>query len=268
MKFLFWNVNKNSIERILSAIVEEHNVEVVVLAECPDKLAVLSSLNSDTQGKFHLTDTGKTRVVIYTRFSRQFIVSEHHDDILTVRRLCLPRRREILLAAIHFPSKLYMTERDQASMASRVSEEIRKVESRVGHSRTLLVGDLNMNPFDEGMTSADGLHAVMSKDIARRKPRTVHRKSYPFFYNPMWGRFGDTTEGPPGTFYRSASSFVEYFWHMFDQVLVRPELLGSFDIATLRILTECRATKFIRPSGVPNASRLSDHLPLVFELKM
>jgi hypothetical protein len=161
-----------------------------------------------------------------------------------------------------------MTERDQASMASRVSEEIRKIERRVGHSKTLLVGDLNMNPFDEGMTSAGGLHAVMTRSIATRNPRTVQRKIYPFFYNPMWGRFGDTTEGPPGTFYRSASSFVEYFWHMFDQVLVRPELLGSFDIATLRILTECRATKFIRPSGVPNASRLSDHLPLVFELKM
>jgi hypothetical protein len=38
MKFLFWNVDKNSVAPILSKIVEHHNVEVVILAECADML--------------------------------------------------------------------------------------------------------------------------------------------------------------------------------------------------------------------------------------
>lgn len=268
MKFVFWNIMKKPIARIISDVVEEHSVDVVILAESVDDAAILGHLNADTDNLFHLTDSRRTRVVIYTRFPREYVQSEHHSDYLTVRRICLPQRRELLLAAIHFPSKRFMSSSDQAAMASRVSEEIRSVESRVGHSRTILVGDLNMNPFDVGMVSSNGLHAVMTKHIARKQFRTVRKNSYPYFYNPMWGRFGDETEGPPGTYYRASSSFVEYFWHTFDQVLIRPDLLDLFDSTTMRVLTGCERTSFVRSSGIPEASRVSDHLPLVFALKL
>lgn len=118
------------------------------------------------------------------------------------------------------------------------------------------------------MICADGLHAVMTKDIAIKRSRTVRQQAYPYFYNPMWGRFGDTTKGPPGTYYHSRANYHEYFWHMFDQVLIRPELLGTFDSETLQILTECGETMFLRRSGEPDATRISDHLPLVFTLKV
>jgi hypothetical protein len=80
-----------------------------------------------------------------------------------------------------------------------------------------------MNPFEDGIVAANGLNAVMSRDVAARESRRVQRKDYTFFYNPMWGHFGDATDGPSGTFYRGSSEQVEYFWHMFDQVLIRPE---------------------------------------------
>lgn len=267
MKFVFWNIKKKPIAGIVSDVVREHNVEVVVLAECIDEAAILRHLNAETDNLFHLTHSRRTRVVIYTRFPREYVQSEYHGDYLTVRRISLPLRRELLLAAIHFPSKRYMSDSDQAAMASRVSEEIRSVESRVGHSRTVLVGDLNMNPFDIGMVSSNGLHAVMTRQIARKQSRTVRKSSYPYFYNPMWGRLGDETVGPPGTYYRASSSFVEYFWHTFDQVLIRPDLLDSFDSTTMRVLTKSGRTRFVRSSGIPEASRVSDHLPLVFALK-
>jgi len=125
-----------------------------------------------------------------------------------------------------------------------------------------------MDPFEEGMTSADGLHAVMTREIAKKKTRSIRKKSYPFFYNPMWSRFGDATQGPPGTYYRAGSSFVEYFWNTFDQVLIRPDLLSAFDIKTLKVLVKCRSASFLRQSGVPDASRISDHLPLLFDLSV
>lgn len=151
-------------------------------------------------------------------------------------------------------------------MASQVSEKIRKVELENGTSRTVLVGDLNMNPFEKGVASADGLHAVMTRDIARKGKRKVVRDSYPFFYNLMWGRFGDTTEGPPGTYYRRGSEPTEYFWNTYDQVLVRPDLLDSFDDKSVKVLTEFGGTSFLRKSGIPDQSRVSDHLPLLFAL--
>lgn len=148
MKFLFWNIKKNLIGRILSQIVAEHRVDVVILAECPDQGSILLDLNSATENQFHLTDSKRTRVVIYTRFPAEFTQSEYHDDTLTVRNIRLPGREEILLAATHLPSKRYKSAADQAIIASRVSEEIRRVESRAGHTRTVLVGDLNMSPFE------------------------------------------------------------------------------------------------------------------------
>jgi hypothetical protein len=106
---------------------------------------------------------------------------------------------------------MYLDASEQKSMSRRISEEIRRVETSVGHSRTVVVGDLNMNPFEDGMISADGFHAVMTSEIANKQPRSIQGNQYPFFYNPMWGRFGDNSEGPPGTFYQRPSSFVEYF---------------------------------------------------------
>jgi hypothetical protein len=77
---------------------------------------------------------------------------------------------------------------------------VRDVEKRVGHDRTIVVGDLNMNPFDAGIVGAEGLNAVMTKQIASQGGRKVDAVRYPFFYNPMWSHFGDSTheEYPPG----------------------------------------------------------------------
>jgi hypothetical protein len=111
----------------------------------------------------------------------------------------LPLKKELLLAAMHLESKLHRSDVHRWGKARDVSTTIRQVESELGISRTVLVGDLNMNPFDMGVILADGLHAVMTRDIARKKDRPIGDKRYPFFYNPMWGRFGDTTNGPPGT---------------------------------------------------------------------
>jgi len=169
---------------------------------------------------------------------------------------------------MHLESKLHRSDSHRWGKARDVSAKIRQVESERGISRTVLVGDLNMNPFDMGAIVADGLHAVMTRAIARKKDRRIGEDVYPFFYNPMWGRFGDTTKGPPGTYYATTSSRDEYFWHTFDQVLIRPDLIDSFDEAKLQVLTDCGSIKFLRESGIPDDSRASDHLPLLFDLEI
>jgi len=45
----------------------------------------------------------------------------------------------------------------------RLADEIRREELGIGHERTVLMGDFNMNPFEIGMISATGLHAVMDR---------------------------------------------------------------------------------------------------------
>lgn len=188
MKFLFWNVKKNPVGPILSKIVEAHDVDVVILAECRDPGEMLIELNDGNENQFHLPDIPGPRVVIYTRFLRKHIETAHSEDFFTVRLISLPETEPIILAALHLPSRLHKTDAReyQAKVAAKVSARIREVEREKGTSRTVLVGDLNMNPFEEGVAAADGLHAVMTRDIARKRGRKVVREFYPFFYNPMW----------------------------------------------------------------------------------
>jgi len=121
-----------------------------------------------------------------------------------------------------------------------------------------------MNPFDPAVVSAHGLHGMMTKTVARRGSREVQMKAYPFFYNPMWGRFGDRTHGPPGTFYLGASKPVNYYWNIYDQILLRPGLMESLREVT--ILDTDGSESLLTPSGLPHTGTGSDHLPLLFRM--
>jgi hypothetical protein len=132
--------------------------------------------------------------------------------------------------------------------------------------RTLLVGDFNMNPFEPGLVAAAGLNAVMSRQVAARTTRTVQGREYRFFYNPMWGCFGDGRSHTAGSYFYDSGEHVNYFWNVFDQVLIQPELAIDFSNDQLKILTSSGGRSLVRQDGRPDDENSSDHLPLVFEL--
>jgi hypothetical protein len=127
------------------------------------------------------------------------------------------------------------------------------------------VGDFNLDPFDQALVSTNGFHAVLSRAVAARQQRKVSGKSYDFFYNPMWGRMGDGSHGPPGSHYYSSTEHVAYFWHSFDQVLLRPSLLHEFDDQSLMVLTHIGKESLLK-HGIPDKVKYSDHLPLLFSI--
>ena len=55
---------------------------------------------------------------------------------------------------------------------------------------------------------------------------------------------------------------------MLDQVLLRPALLDFFRNEDLKILTTDGVTRFLTDRGLPNATAVSDHLPLLFRLNL
>ena len=132
----------------------------------------------------------------------------------------------------------------------------------------MLVGDFNINPFEEGVIAAGGLHTVTTRQVASGRSRIVQQRRYPYFYNPMWSFFGDGSEGPPGTYYYRSGARVAYFWNMFDQVLVRPELMERFPNHELKILTADGEKSLLLPSGIPDRKGASDHLPVLFKLDL
>lgn len=80
----------------------------------------------------------------------------------------------------------------------------------------------------------------------------------------MWGLFGDRTPGPAGTYYYDNSTPVTYFWNVFDQVLLRPDLMHRLD--ALDVLSNDGDGSLLTPHGRPDRARGSDHLPLFFRL--
>jgi hypothetical protein len=267
--FLFWNMCRRPLQDAVANLARRHQADVVVLGECNvDPSAMLMALNPRDTAEFQFSPSRLPAVdiAIYTRFPGLFLVPYREDRHFTIRRLCLPEKPEILVVAAHLRSKLYRSYESQTAGCIDFADMVREAEDDLGHRRTVLLGDLNMNPFEAGVVGASGLHGVMTREIAARGHRTVEGKRYPFFYNPMWGMFGDATDGPAGTYYRDSAEHVATFWSIYDQILLRPALVPFFDSRSLMILSTDGTQELVREGGIPNRSEFSDHLPITFQL--
>jgi len=267
--FLFWNLNKKPLQSNIKNIVDKYEVDILMFAECdiPPEI-LLRTLNQDSVLYHYVPKIGCQKITIVTRFPSDWIKARQETDYLTIRHLRLPGLRDILLAIMHFPSKLYWKDHSQASECFIVANMIKEAEEEAGHSRSILVGDFNMNPFEYGVVSAVGFNAVMTRGIADKKSRMVKGREYPFFYNPMWNYLGDETPGPSGSYYYSFYEHFGYFWNMFDQVLVRPELLTCIDKNFVKILDSDGSVSLLNSQGIPDSDKVSDHLPILFKINL
>jgi hypothetical protein len=265
--FFFWNTAGKPVEKLISAAAESHDVDLFLLAECSiDTRVLIRSLNSRGSGYRRLRSSLCRRITILTRYSSDYIRPFDEGERYSISRVKMPAREEILLVSAHLPSKLEFSDASQAQECARLARLIIAAEESVGHQRTLFMGDINVNPFEAGVVGAGALHAVMTKNTAARNSRTIQGEDYRFFYNPMWSHFGDgRSDAPPGTYYYEKAEHVMYFWNIFDQVLLRPALAGSFRHEDLAVLTHIGSESLLSPNGRPN-KEVSDHLPLLLRL--
>jgi hypothetical protein len=274
LTFLFWNLKTRNAST-LASLARAHHVDIIILAECPvlpgDMLVALNRGTAD----YSYAQSGCHKINLYTRFSDQFVLPVMDTTVATItgddyslRRVALPGgRQEFLLCAVHFSSKLWQTPGDQTAFAFPFARRLARAEEAVKHQRTLLVGDLNMNPYEDGVVMTQGLHATPSRRIARRERRTVKFESNLHFYNPMWAHFGEKSQGHAGTYYYPSPKARADHWNIYDQVLVRPALLDHFRDEDVEVLHRDQATNtsLLSADGTPDA-RFSDHLPILFRL--
>jgi len=144
---------------VIAELADEHRIDVVILAESEiEPNALLKTLNRDPTVGFHLTAGNCRKITIFTRFSRDFLQPTFESERISIRKLSLPARAEVVLVAVHLPSKLHMTEDDQLFECAVLARHIAEQEALAGHRRTIVVGDLNMNPFEPGLVGAAGVH--------------------------------------------------------------------------------------------------------------
>jgi hypothetical protein len=270
ISFLLWNLNKKDLVSSISQLVKAYDIDILILIELASEPSeILYALNNSGHGDlFYFPPSNCDHVKVFCKFPNEFTKKVNEDNRCTMRHIELPGIKDIILVASHFVSKMNNSSESQTSEMIEFASQIKKFESAVGHSRTVVAGDLNMNPFETGMVAANGLHGIMERNVVMKGSRTVQGRLFDFFYNPMWSFMGDATTGPAGTYYYNSAEMVNYFWNMFDQILIRPELLTSFENKNLEIITSIGKESLLTANGLPDKSNYSDHLPITFKLDL
>ena len=219
--FIFWNLKQLPLEARVASLAAEHQARFIILAECSIQSAeMIAALDAAALPGFTVPlgvggDEGDIK--LFSRLPDYDIrpVFDDPNNHIVIRRLVRGAGPDLLLVIVHSQSKRNWSDDDQVQGAIRLGRTIAEWEKEFQHQRTMLVGDLNMNPFEKGVVGSGGLHAVMTRRIARRGTRVVDAEERPFFYNPMWSFFGERTEGPPGThYYPAGGKPIAYFWNI------------------------------------------------------
>jgi endonuclease/exonuclease/phosphatase (EEP) superfamily protein YafD len=237
---------------------------VVLLENGVTRQATLNQLKSVVSPTFILPPASLGRFQVFTRNADLDLSQVHGGERISLRRLRYSGT-ELLLGIVHAVDKLNWDQANQSHQIQLLVAELSRHETALKHDRTMLIGDFNMNPFDQAMNMATGMNAMMTVKCVQRLTRKLQSQRYRYFYNPMWNLFGDRTPGPAGTYYHTTSSQGMYGWNMLDQVLIRPGALPWFD--TVEILTEAGRTSLQTKSERPDKANASDHFPLVVKLK-
>lgn len=261
LRFVFWNLNRKAPNTHLGALARDHDVSMFIEAQGVDHAALTALIGAD----FRVYSVPDQPVRWAVRRASGRLFPRADTPHLSLGRLSTGGSEDLFIALVHLPSaRSNYKSFDYASCARAVVQNINRAELRAGHRRTLVVGDFNMDPFHAAMLQADGFHALMSRDLVRRPSRKVQGAEHWKFFNPMWRLLANGSA--PASYFYGAEAYVAYYWHMFDQVIVRPALLPRFDDDGVEILTTTPAGSLLR-NDRPDRS-ISDHLPLKFELNL
>ena len=272
--FGFWNVDslrnlqtdERELPRIAADLALERSLDVLFLIECG---IPCESLMAALKGgpEYYSISCGE-RFKVLARFDPKLMKRLSlpvPSDRFDIWHLILPLQEDVLLSVVHGLDKRNNSPAKQELFLQQVVAALSHFENKVGHDRSIVLGDFNANPFESPVASARGMNAVISRAIAQSDPRRMLNESYPYFYNPMWNLYGDEPRSSaPATYYYRGSDPHELYWHMLDQVLIRPSLLNRFDFSAFDIVTAVRSTELTGARGTPDRTRFSDHLPVVF----
>lgn len=266
LSIMFWNLDEKDLSDNIARIAQHHLVDIIILAESSLSAGdMLLKFNQPTTAYRYIPNRICDKFQVFSRSTISKMSPRLEGSRYSFHEIQILGKEDILLAILHLTSKLNTSAESQAQLCSVYARKIEEVERQSRHRRTILIGDLNMNPFEPGIIGAFGLHATMCRKIASKETRTINGElSHFFFYNPMWGLLGDKSPGPPGSHYYEHSEAVETFWKMYDQVLIRPALVPFFD--NVAILTSDGTIDLINSNGIPRGRTYSDHLPILVKL--
>ena len=262
LHILFWNMYRKDLSEALASIVEEHQPAVVILAECGATVEVLLNAVNRTTVRYRFVDMiGDSKLVALTTLSSIQIHCLREEKRYSFWRV-KTENSVVTLCGVHLQSALNYDREELNELIPRLRRDLESVEVFEKHNRSILIGDFNLEPFDRGFTSSEGLGAVSSLRLAKRaQARQVAHETRRVLYNPMWSHLGDRPSEPEGTYFRS-SGIIGYGWRMFDQILFSPSVMDVFRDFEVKILRKAGDNDFVDHRELPDSASASDHLPI------
>lgn len=268
MNILFWNTScvrniekKVRINNCLIEIILENKCDVIVLAEYGDEISrlcgLLNMVSKDTyQPLPQYEGCKKIRGLINSKYKSDVLHEQSRYQIIMIETSYY----SLIIAMIHNKSKLNSSIFAQEEELRVFHQDICAVEKSCNTKNTLVIGDFNADPFEPACTSASALHAIPFAGETSKSTRTVSGRKYHKFYNPTW-KFYSNRSVPYSTYYYNNSDMINLYWNIFDQVIIRPQLINAFIDDSLSIITETKNHNLLKKK-IPNKDKYSDHLPL------
>lgn len=273
----FWNVLRklSNLEVPITELIKENALDVVCFAETgttSDQVHTIAnfiSKHTNTNWEMpHPSPPLTRRTEIISHLPKSYIATKTVDQYYTSFTLQGPNI-DLLVFVVHFPSLLHKDRTDLNMTIRRQADKIRKefLSSKV--SGYFVLGDFNLNPYDEALIGADGFNATNDRQIVLRQQRTIDGISYPYTYNPCWALLGQENGNVPGSYYLNSPGGTFQHWHTLDQVIFCPNAVKSYVEKSICRIIKIGSTDLLRmdKTGVTRINEsTSDHLPLIFEI--
>ncbi len=183
---LFWNIHQKPLYDSIASLCHSREVDFLLLAESSlNGARLLETLNRPDKPHYWPIYAQPDDLAVFATQPPLVLV-----DVVEIPRLDFsdriePTRSNVLffrikdpldpfsLVLVHLRSQLRGKPIDLTEGIRNVNARIRLFEHKVGDSRTIVVGDFNLNPFDDGLMAASGFHAMMTRRLATEGGRVV-----------------------------------------------------------------------------------------------
>ena len=165
---MFWNIGRRDNTAAIGRLCREYEVDILLLAEAETAPAALAADINRAAGLtrmlWELPRRG-SRIRAFTRYDPGLLLPAFDDPHVKMLHLRPLIGVPLLIVSAHLPSKLRADDEDQSYRIRQLRQDIEDQEKRSGHQNTVVIGDLNVNPFEDALTAADGLHGVMDESF-------------------------------------------------------------------------------------------------------
>jgi len=267
VNILFWNINRKNPVNCLQELLAENSVDFLVLAEYPYNIEDLcqhvnTTLRTQYKAIPNISGSSIQGLINY-KYDVKLLTEDSHHRLIIISTTDY----ELIAAMVHARSKQQTTPATQRIGLSIIYNDIANHENELNCKNTIAIGDFNVSPFEDIYVSASGMHAIPFPDAVQKENRVILGQSYQKFFNPTRRLLGKNNAPYSTYYYNNSGEDCNYYWYMFDQVIIRPTLMNAFDEESLKIITGTSNYSLLTKNNTPDKTLYSDHLPLFCRLK-